>query len=182
MDPGLPPLNPETQLLDPSWETWEPNLRANLVFIVQGERILLIHKKRGLGAGKINGPGGKLEPGETAMEAAVREAQEELCITPQGLQERGVLHFDFTDGLRLHCVVFRGEHFDGVPTETHEALPEWFSVDEVPYHRMWADDIHWLPGLIAGRSFRAWFHFDGETMLSRHIEWGVNQEAQASCL
>ena len=26
--------------------------------------VLLIRKKRGLGAGKINGPGGKIDPGE----------------------------------------------------------------------------------------------------------------------
>ena len=31
-------------------------MHANLCFIVKGERVLLIRKKRGLGAGKINGP------------------------------------------------------------------------------------------------------------------------------
>lgn len=154
-----------------SWESWVPNLHANLVFIVQNGSVLLIHKKRGLGAGKLNGPGGKLEPGETAMEAAVREAQEELCITPLDLLELGLLHFDFTDGLKLHCTVFRGESFDGTPTETEEARPEWFGIDAIPFDRMWADDIHWLPGLIAGRKFSAWFEFDGETMLSRRIDW-----------
>ena len=53
------------------WETWEPNMRANLLFVVQGNRVLLIHKKRGIGAGKINGPGGKLEAGESPLEAAI---------------------------------------------------------------------------------------------------------------
>ena len=112
-----------------------------------------------------------MEPGETAMEAAVREAQEELCITPLDLIELCWLHFDFTDGLKLHCTVFRGESFDGTPTETEEARPEWFGIDAIPFDRMWADDIHWLPGLIAGRKFAAWFEFDGETMLSRRIDW-----------
>jgi hypothetical protein len=36
---------------------------------------------------------------------------------------------------------------------------------------MWADDIHWLPGVIAGGSFRAYFHFDGDTMLSKNVHW-----------
>ena len=34
-------------------------------------------KKRGFGAGKWNGFGGKVEPGETIVEAAVREVKEE---------------------------------------------------------------------------------------------------------
>jgi hypothetical protein len=36
---------------------------------------------------------------------------------------------------------------------------------------MWADDIHWLPGVIEGRHFRGYFHFEGETMLSKHLIW-----------
>ncbi|MDF1853461.1 MAG: 8-oxo-dGTP diphosphatase [Verrucomicrobiales bacterium] len=148
---------------------WKPNMIANLVFLTEEEEVLLIHKKTGLGAGKINGPGGKLEPGETAIEAAVREVQEELEITPHHLEEAGVLHFDFVDGLRLHCTVFRGTGFTGTPTETREAKPEWFRIDEIPFHRMWADDRYWLPQMLAGQNFEAWFQFDGETMLSRTV-------------
>jgi hypothetical protein len=36
---------------------------------------------------------------------------------------------------------------------------------------MWADDEHWLPGVMEGRRFRAWFQFDGDAMLSKHIVW-----------
>ena len=46
---------------DVSWKDWRPVDVATLVFVVDGARILLIHKKRGLGAGKINGPGGRVE-------------------------------------------------------------------------------------------------------------------------
>jgi len=153
------------------WETWKPNMRANLVFIARGGRVLLIHKKRGLGAGKINGPGGKLEPGETALEAAIREVEEELGITPHAPVEMGALCFAFRDGLNLHCTVFHSESFDGEPVETDEAKPEWFDIEAIPYDRMWADDIHWLPGMLAGRRFDAWFEFDTERMLTHRIEW-----------
>lgn len=151
---------------------WTPNMRANLVFLTRGDEVLLIHKKTGLGAGKINGPGGKLEPGETALDAARREVREELLIEVGELSEMGELHFDFVDGLKLHCVVFRGDEFAGEPTETHEAKPEWFPIAAVPYERMWADDRHWLPGMLEGRRFRAWFRFDGEAMLSREVVFG----------
>lgn len=153
------------------WQIWMPGMRANLVFIIQEGRVLLIHKKTGLGAGKINGPGGKIEPGETAREAAIREVREELRVTPLGLEEMGLLRFDFTDGLRLICTVFRASGCEGEPEETPEAKPEWFDFAAVPYDRMWADDIHWLPGMLAGRRFEAWFEFDGEAILSRRVEW-----------
>jgi len=64
------------------WETWVPTERATLLFVIKDGQVLLIHKKKGLGAGKINGPGGRLEPGETPEQAAIREVQEELLVTP----------------------------------------------------------------------------------------------------
>src|SRR5690348_10779969 len=39
------------ELID--WATWQPTERANLCFVIRGGQILLIRKKRGLGAGKI---------------------------------------------------------------------------------------------------------------------------------
>ena len=77
------------------WSTWKPTEYANLCFVMRGGQILLIRKKRGLGAGKINGPGGRLEKGETALESAIRETQEELGVTPTGLEHIGELFFQF---------------------------------------------------------------------------------------
>ena len=162
--------------METDWENWEPNMRATLVFVLREEEVLLIHKKRGLGAGKINGPGGKIEQGETAMQAAVREVEEELKITPLDLEEMGVLHFQFVDGLAIHCVVFTAEGFRGDPEETDEAIPEWFDFADIPYQRMWQDDQHWLPGVLEGNKFIAWFDFDDEIMLTKRIEW-TNEDA-----
>lgn len=43
-----------------------------LVLVVQPQRILLGMKKRGFGAGRWNGFGGKLQAGETVEQAARR--------------------------------------------------------------------------------------------------------------
>ena len=51
-----------TRLQDIAWEHWVPQQRATLLFVLRDGQALLIHKKRGLGAGKINGPGGRLMP------------------------------------------------------------------------------------------------------------------------
>jgi 8-oxo-dGTP pyrophosphatase MutT (NUDIX family) len=46
---------------------------VQLVIVNQANKALLGMKKRGFGSGFYNGFGGKVEPGETIAEAAVRE-------------------------------------------------------------------------------------------------------------
>lgn len=157
--------------MDEFWNNWQPRERATLCFVIEGGRILLIRKKRGLGAGKINAPGGRLEPGEEPHQCAIRETSEEVGLSPVGVERRGELHFQFADGYSLHCTVFVASGYTGELVETDEALPIWTPLDRIPYEEMWADDIHWLPGLIDGGSFRGYFHFDGENMLSKEIFW-----------
>lgn len=144
--------------------------RAVLCFVVDGDQILLIHKKRGLGTGKINGPGGRIEPGETPEEAAIRETQEEVGVTPSNLRRGAFLDFTFTDGYHLLCDVFRADSWSGHLTETDEAAPFWCPVAKIPYDRMWADDPLWLPDLLADRPVCGVFVFDGDRMLSSHLE------------
>ena len=157
--------------MDEFWNNWQPRERATLCFLIRDGKILLIRKKRGLGAGKINGPGGRIEPGEEPHECAVRETSEEVGLTPLDVQNRGELHFQFADGYSLHCTVFVANEYTGELVETDEALPIWTSLESIPYEEMWADDIHWLPGVVSGGTFRGYFHFDGEKMLSKHLVW-----------
>ena len=119
------------------WETWEPGMRATLMFIRVGEEVLLIEKQRGIGAGKINGPGGKIDPGETPLECAIRETQEELCVTATGVKKMGELFFAMSDMPDIHCHVFVADGYEGTPTSTPEAIPVWTDVDKIPYERMW---------------------------------------------
>ncbi|MHC5028966.1 MAG: 8-oxo-dGTP diphosphatase, partial [Planctomycetota bacterium] len=153
------------QFEDIDWSTWVPQQRATLVFVVREGRILLIRKKRGLGAGKINGPGGRLDDGETPLQCAVREVQEELCVTPVATRQVGELRFQFVDGLSIHGYVFIADDCDGKPQETDEAKPMWTNLDAIPYDEMWADDRLWLPLMLAGESFDGRFLFDGDAML-----------------
>jgi len=161
------------------WESWSPTDHATLLFVIQNGRILLIRKKRGLGAGKINGPGGRLEPGESAAEAALRELEEELCIRSEAPTWCGQHQFEFVDGYRLFVDVFRTSHYEGEPTETDEASPLWFDLDKIPFEEMWADDIHWFPHLLAERPFRGRYIFDGDQMLDFDLLAGEDLGEQA---
>lgn len=156
-----------------SWkEDWKPDIRATLMFVVKEGRILLIHKKRGIGAGKVNGPGGKFEPGETALQCALRETEEELGIQVLDAREMGEVSFSFLCGSvpEIHCHVFTGTDYTGEPRETPEALPEWTSLDAIPYDRMWEDDRYWLPLMLQGHRFKARFLFRGESLIARDIQ------------
>ena len=157
--------------MDDFWQNWQPTMRASLCFVRQAGEVLMIRKKRGLGAGKINGPGGRLEEDETALQAAIRETEEEVGVTPLNLSHRGELHFQFVDGLALHCAVFLAEGCLGDPIETEEAIPYWMKPADIPYHDMWADDVYWLPGMLEGKSFKGYFHFDDDRMLSSSVIW-----------
>ena len=153
-----------------AWEGWVPVQRATLLFVRRDGRLLMIEKKRGLGAGKINGPGGRIEPGETALAAAVREVQEEVGVTPTGVAECGLLRFQFADGFSIEGTVFTATGCVGEPYETPEAVPLWIAPADLPYDRMWADDRVWMPHMLAGRRFSGRFLFDGDTMLGHELD------------
>lgn len=157
---------------DVDWDHWNPVTIATLMFVIKDGEILLIHKKRGFGKGKINGPGGKLEDHETPRECAIRETQEELCITPTGVEFAGLLHFQFTDNNSIYGYVYTATGYEGEPTETDEADPIWCCIDDLPFERMWEDDHTWFPYMLEGTRFSGRYLFDGDTMLDMVIESG----------
>lgn len=152
-----------------NWNNWVPSEIASLVFIIKNGRILLIHKKRGLGAGKINGPGGKLEKNETIDECAVREVQEELGVTPLNIEYIGNNCFQFIDGYSLQVFIFSANDYLGEIIETDEAIPLWIEVEAIPYHNMWEDDQYWLPALLEGQQFAGQYIFDDDKLIDHTI-------------
>jgi nucleoside-diphosphate-sugar epimerase/8-oxo-dGTP pyrophosphatase MutT (NUDIX family) len=160
------------------WIDWTPVHRAVLCFVLHGNQVLLIEKKRGLGAGNVNAPGGKIEPGESPADAAIRETLEEVRVQPSALESRGMLRFRFTDGYSLLCEVFIAHAHEGTPTETDEAKPFWCPINQVPYDRMWADDREWLPQVLNGQFFSGTFDFDGKTMLTKAVSFPTKNPAR----
>ena len=167
-------------LSDINWQTWEARDPATLVFIVKNNQLLLIRKKRGLGAGKINAPGGRLEPGEQPLEGAIREVQEELRITPTRLTYAGENLFQFVDGYSIHVYVFKALDYKGQPTETAEAVPIWTSKTNIPYDEMWEDDKLWVPLLLEGTRFKGRYLFDNDVMLDHELHYCGNKDGAVS--
>lgn len=99
-------------------------------------------------------------------------------------REMGVLNFSFTCGTipEIRCHVFMASSFKGAPSETPEAEPFWCPVDEIPYDLMWQDDRFWLPAMLDGKQFEAFFTFEGDRMLEFCLTTGdcSGKETQAS--
>ena len=137
-----------------------------LCIIHQQSKVLLGMKKRGFGAGKWNGFGGKVSPEETIEECAKRETREESGIEINEATEVGIIEFEFSGNpeiLEVH--IFKSNNFSGEPIETEEMRPEWFPIDKIPFEKMWPDDKYWLPLLLSGKKFRGKFVFDSSDII-----------------
>ncbi|CAN5124568.1 hypothetical protein BH11PAT4_BH11PAT4_0670 [soil metagenome] len=118
---------------------------TTLCFLVTEKEILLAIKKRGHGEGKWNGVGGKLDPNETPVDAAKREAQEEIGVMPLELEKVGEIVSLFPEipiEKRFDQIihVFLCRSWEGEPTESEEMLPQWYPQDTLPLQSMWPDD------------------------------------------
>ncbi|MDO8488397.1 MAG: 8-oxo-dGTP diphosphatase [bacterium] len=146
--------------------------------LIKNNQVLLALKKRGFGAGKWNGVGGKCQESESIEEAAIREAQEEIGVTPLGLKRVAVLDFYFPDipqdqNWNQQVIVFVVKEWQGDPTESEEMSPQWFNIDQIPYSQMWEDDPYWMPQVLAGQKVRGKFTFAGEGKMANFYVSGV---------
>lgn len=138
--------------------------QTTLVFLRREGEILLAMKKRGFGAGRWNGPGGKVEAGETIEAAAKREVHEEIGVRVGHLAQVASLHFYFVpeagDAEYIECTVYATTSWEGEPAESEEMAPRWYNEADIPYSEMWPDDMYWLPGVLEGKILHAEFIFD----------------------
>ena len=132
-------------------QSWQPNWAATIVYLCRQDQVLLIHKLRGHGKSMINGPGGKVNPGESPREGAIREVKEEVHVDVHELSLRARIKFsDAVTDFRVDGYIYVSEKFSGTPQPTDEAIPFWCDRDAIPYDRMWNDDRVWLPQVLAG--------------------------------
>lgn len=146
---------------------------ATLCFLIRegspGE-ILLGLKKVGFGRGKYGGVGGKVEPGEAPIQAAVRELHEEtgIVVAERDLQPAAclVFHFPHRPEWTQMVHVFTSTSWAGEARESREIVPAWFAVDAIPLEQMWDDCQYWLPRVLVGERVRAAFVFapDNDTV------------------
>jgi len=127
-----------------------------LGIIRDGNFLLFIRKLRGLGAGYLTFPGGKVEEGETPEQCITREVNEEIKVNIESFRKVAeILFIHGEEAEKMH--VFLITKFTGIPTKTDEAIPMWLK--EPIYEEMWADDKIWLSKVLSGENVRCKFYF-----------------------
>ena len=129
-------------------------------------------KKRGFGAGRYNGVGGKVEAGETIEEAVAREAKEEIGVGVDIIKKCAELQFYFPHNPAFDQLVhvYLAETWDSEPVESEEMNPKWFSASDIPYQEMWPDDIFWIPKVLEGHFVQGRFVFgEGDVVKEQEV-------------
>ncbi len=143
----------------------KPLRQVSLCFLLRDGQVLLAMKKRGFGAGKWSGVGGKPEPGEAIEATALRETQEEIGVIGEQPGRVATLNFYFPHvpterNWNQQVCVYLLRDWEGEPTESEEMAPRWFDGDHLPLDAMWADARLWLPRVLRGERLTADFVYD----------------------
>lgn len=141
--------------------------KATLCLLLKGNDVLLAMKKRGFGVGRWNGVGGKLQEEESVEHAVRREALEEIGVIIAEMSKAATLKFYFEEKPEWNqeVSVYTSKSWRGMPVESEEMAPKWFDRSEIPFDKMWQDDIHWLPKVLDGKHLNGYFLFDGDQKL-----------------
>jgi 8-oxo-dGTP diphosphatase len=146
---------------------------ATLCYVRANGQTLMMHriKKQGdMHAGKWNGLGGKLLPGETPEQCAIREVQEESGLTLINPVWRGLLTFPaFNQNEDWYAFVFVGQHFTGELIDSAEGVLAWIDDDQLLALNLWAGDRVFLPWLDQEHFFSGQFLYEDGELISHNV-------------
>ena len=107
-------------------------IAAAIAVVVRGGRLLLVRRSHKPDAGRWGFPGGKIEPGETVIAAALRELAEETGVAAEAGEVLTAVDVIRRDGDTTHhyvlvAVLCSWRHGEGIPaSDAHET--GWFDL------------------------------------------------------
>ncbi len=113
------------------------DMRYTLCFLTRGENILMLHRRNPPNRGFWNGIGGRIEPGETPIQGALREIREESGYQLEALRFCGWLTWEGFEIPKGGLYLFSAEAPAGEAVSNDEGELAWqprewvFHSDEV---------------------------------------------------
>jgi 8-oxo-dGTP diphosphatase len=148
---------------------------ATLCYVRRDGCTLMIHrikKQNDMHAGKWNGLGGKLEPGETPEECVIREVYEESGLRIENPQLKGVLTFPaFSQDEDWYAFVFTADEFEGELIDSPEGELRWIPNQELTQLALWEGDRIFLPWLDQPRIFSGKFVYQEGRLVEHSVEF-----------
>lgn len=135
---------------------------------VKTGRVVMIKHHRGINEGYLNFPGGKKEPNETMLECVVRESVEETGLKPLNPVEVGYLEFPSKE---FYVTVFYATEFEGELAQNGAEVDVfWQDKNQMPYDKMRAADVDFVPLVLAGKPVRRQYFYDQNFALEKVVD------------
>jgi 8-oxo-dGTP pyrophosphatase MutT (NUDIX family) len=131
--------------------------QATLCLPIRGDEVLLAEKQKKIGAGLLNGFGGKVEADDkTIYDTNVRETEEEIGIRVKAAKKVGEIVFrnpsDDNELKKMIVYFFTATEWDGEPMETEEMKQiAWYKIADLDYDRFLPADRLFMPQILSGK-------------------------------
>ncbi len=146
-----------------------------LIFLTRGKRLLLIRgaPEKRLWAGRYNGIGGHVEPGEDVLSAARREVMEETGLEIRHLQLCGAITIETGGQTGVGIYILRGScPPEAVTRPSREGALEWVPLEELYSLELVEDLPELLPKVLAWKP--------GDAPVSAHYRYTERDELSIS--
>lgn len=148
---------------------------ATLCYIKRSGKTLMVHrvkKENDMHQGKWNGLGGKLEPGESPEECAIREIAEEAGLTVNKPDLKGILTFPkFKNDEDWYVFLFVIRNFKGKLIDSPEGNLKWIQDDELLNLNLWEGDKIFLKWLDKKGFFSGKFNYRNGKLMSYFVSF-----------
>ena len=146
---------------------------ATLCYIRNAAQTLMMHRGARPGdihAGKWNGLGGKLEPGEDPDTCVRREVLEESGLQLDTAALVGVLTFpEFKDQQDWYVFVYVAREFSGQLRNGEEGELAWIDDSKLLDLNLWEGDRIFLPLVLEGKFFTGRFCYENKQLISHSL-------------
>ena len=146
---------------------------ATLCYLRKDGHTLMVHrnkKENDMHAGKWNGLGGKMEPGETPEECAIREIWEESGLKVKNLVLKGIITFPaFDDQEDWYTFIFMIHGFEGRLIDSPEGHLQWIPDTELLDLHLWPGDRIFIPWLDKPGFFSAKFVYQNKEFVNHEV-------------